>query len=147
MPNWCSNHLIIENMSDDAQKEELMGLYLDGNPFHAIVPQPQEILDSLSDMKPGMPAWYHWRLENWGCKWDVDAGDIQFDWPNCDYEESCVPGDVLHVYFDTPWGPPDHWFKAFCAKYSNCAIRLKWEEPGMDESGTLYSENLIANAF
>jgi hypothetical protein len=57
--------------------------------FNKIVPEPDDVKASHGDH--GMPAWYNWRVQNWGTKWN--AYHIDEEGP-----------DALR--FDTAWSTP-----------------------------------------
>jgi hypothetical protein len=91
MPNWCENRLYIEATHEDIAEliaviEAQSGLlsYLRPEPTY---PETQE--------SQTMPAWYEWRVEHWGTKWDVsEVFGLSHD------------DTWLVVSFDSAWGPP-----------------------------------------
>jgi len=132
MPNWCSNVLTWDtdeetsNVISAAVSKDLGNGNVCNFSYEAIVPQPPEILESLSkstaeyfaahpDEKQDM-SWYDWRLENWGCKWDNDNDVDKID---------------RGVAFQSPWGPPVEIMTPLAEKFPGVQFRLTYDEPGM----------------
>lgn len=104
MPNWCENNLKIGHSDED--KIEKIKQTVDGNfkeplLLQSLIPMPEELEGTSS---PGdKPNWYDWRLENWGCKWDIHEywthePEIELDWDRKIH--------YLELGFDSPWSPP-----------------------------------------
>ena len=153
MPNWCNNTLMIVapnkyKLTMVCKKLGLKNEIPQVN-FGSIVPEPRgPDWTSNGELQASawfaMPDWYAWRVENWGCKWDV--GDI---------DESCITYDEVEAYdvhrssddwityprvnvqFDTPWAPPTPFVMALSEKYPDCAILLEFEEGGMCFEGEI----------
>lgn len=139
MPNWCMNNLYIEN----AEKHPGLGedLIIEGRlSFAALLPQPTELPKKCPrcvTAVSGYTEWYkpsdtplcsyHWNIANWGCK--SDASD-----------QAQAVGSS-HIFFETPWGPPEAWFRALCAKYPTLDVELHFEEPGMDIRGAMRNQS------
>ena len=79
--------------------------------------------------KYGHAEWYHWSIENWGCKWN-NGNDVQMD--NFDNEHGYV-----QYGFETPWGPPTEIYEALRIMYPEVNISWFYDEPGMEFSGYL----------
>lgn len=63
--------------------------------------------------KYGAYTWYEWRNINWGCKWNASDTNVVEN------------GDLLEIYFSTPWSSPDSWLN----KLSEVApFYLEWVE-------------------
>jgi len=93
MPNWCDNQLTLEHVENPAEIQRLYDAAVKGEFLQAVCPMP----DPLPPLKMGLeslPAWYNWRLQNWGCKWDVE-GDVDMISPT-----------TLSFSFLSPWAPP-----------------------------------------
>ena len=65
-------------------------------------------------VKYGVTNWYHWRLENWGVKWDIETDD-EFD----------VYSDRILV--TTPWAPPVPAMREL-ARQLKADIALYWDD-------------------
>jgi hypothetical protein len=68
-------------------------------------------------------AWYYWRIEHWGTKWDLEDGDYDFS------------DDGTTICFDTAWAPPVPVIRAMSRRYPTLNIRLKYFEPSMCFAG------------
>lgn len=94
MPNWCGNQVTVEH----SNPEEILRLYNafnEGKFLQAVCPMPDPLPAVVKEAGLGsLPDWYNWRLQNWGCKWDIEGGaDI-------------ISEDMLSISFDSPWAPP-----------------------------------------
>jgi hypothetical protein len=115
MPNWCENEIKIEH-DDPKMIQKFVKSYNEDKVCGIFIPEPDyskvpvyekwdPFMPRLSpDMdlsKPVDPesAWYEWRNQNWGIKWDFGRKDN--DVIDVDSETTEVT-----VYFLTPWGPP-----------------------------------------
>lgn len=135
MPNWCNNTLSIQGPTETLKPlwEETKKTGL----LQAMKPMPKELEDTTSPsssankpqpMIEGFDNWYDWRVQNWGCKWDVDSEGLEFT-DNGDGTASIVG------WFDSPWGPPIEAFNTFCDDNDNCSLESFYEEGGMDFAG------------
>jgi len=140
MPNWCNNTITIQGPTDtlkplwdEAQKTGLL---------NAIKPMPKELEDTTSPTPEkgqagykgpqpvidGFTNWYDWRVQNWGCKWDVDADGLE-------YVDNGDGTASIAGWFDSPWGPPIEAYNTFCDDMANCSLEAFYEEGGMDFAG------------
>lgn len=151
MPNWCQNKL--EITFPESQREALRNaLFADLSQnidklelsFNKVVPMPEhlELSSSVWDKDItmekrqeinlatyGYPDWYEWCIAKWGCKWNAYSTMVLFD------DES-----YISVLFDTPWSPPEYWFRALCEKFPDIDASLSYWEPGMWFAGDLQSD-------
>lgn len=90
-----------------------------------------------------MGAWYEWRLQNWGCKWDAsfDGPFMAMGAEGAD-PEACADamGSVLTptaaVYkFDTPWSPPVPFICWATVDFPELHFSLQFGEPGNGFAG------------
>jgi hypothetical protein len=93
MPNHC-----YQNVSIIGPEPLVRALSFDLSNFCSMVkPMPLEVYnDHLGDV----PAWYDWRVKNWGTKWDL-----------CEVDNvRCVHSDVESLILEfkcwTAWSPP-----------------------------------------
>lgn len=131
MPNWCFNNLIVEgdlNELKDFKSKTIKESDNGGLKFtmEELLPTPKNMLEDTGVM----PAWYNWRVNNWGTKWDVDTHNI---------EEN--NGDSLQVSYNTAWSPNEPFVKYASEKYPNLKFKLTFEEPGMNFCGILVCKN------
>jgi hypothetical protein len=127
MPNWCENKLIIradrqmiEQISADAEHK---GFDNDGPTtldFRKIIPEPKY---------PDDQAWYEWRCENWGTKWNATGITRTID----------ISGDkgTLTYTFDTAWSPPLRIYQAIIHKYKTICMEVYYFEGGCDFAGLI----------
>lgn len=96
MPNWCQNQLSLEHVDNPAEIKRLFEAAEKGEFLQAVCPMPKDPqIVSLGDERlESLPAWYNWRLHNWGCKWDVEG------------QADLISPTILSFSFDSPWGAP-----------------------------------------
>jgi len=113
MPNWCQNVLTLTHENPEVIKRA-ESAFVNGKFLEEFIPTPEELksddsttrggpnsekYDKLREQlldKYGYDSWYHFRINEWGTKWDVgDAHGINE-----------VSENSLCVYFDSAWSPP-----------------------------------------
>lgn len=139
MPNWCSNEIIVnpKSMYKDHLEELVMK---DGDvDFNIVVPEPEhntevekvESSNSSTLLESILPAWYAWRILNWGTKWNSVGAEVIAD----------SDDDNLYIINTTAWSPPSVWFKALCAtladKEIEGSVTLIYIEPGNGIAGRI----------
>jgi hypothetical protein len=142
MPNWCSNALIVKGPKKalDAFKATLNTKDASGEvckfSFAQTVPPPANMFrDSLGDKErkeceaKGIPNWYDWQSENWGCKWDACEARVK------------VTKQAVNVWFDTPWAPPIAWLEKASAAHPSLVFNLCYCEGGMGFYGVAVASN------
>ena len=115
MPNHCDQQVrlrgprnLIKEIYEHLKKAEPMFCQLiKPMPFEMFVkPRVKRLIEPLK-AQTSVPAWYDWRSENWGTKWEVcgvqftekkltDLGDP--------LEDDCEAEFGFHCW--TAWGPP-----------------------------------------
>ena len=150
MPNWCDNRVTISsNTEDDSQFKELVAKFQVERPFNEIYPMPDfktipnkdgelpkkeeikndkgEIVCETYNFSDGKndDRWYHWCIDNWGTKWDIDLAAA-------DVEE-----DYAEFGFQTAWAPASGIFDKIREDYPDVAISWFYDEPGMEIAGYL----------
>ena len=118
MPNWCHNRVTVDHEDQDKVEYMFKIFTEEDKVFNALIPMPEEYLQG--------EAWYDWRIDNWGCKWDIRGKD------------TTVNSDVIgsfEVEFETPWGPPEK----ICKHLRDIGYSVVWffDEPGMQSAGYL----------
>jgi len=126
MPNWCQNVFQVEGDRSELDKF-IDAVKSEDEPlsFASTVPEPEtdEYKNSINSPSP-FPLWYDWRVENWGCKWDVGNVSLE-DWGD----------NQIRFIFDTPWGPPVEWLGNTCHKFPELTFTLDYRECGMGFQG------------
>lgn len=113
MPNWCANSTTFKH-EDPEQITRLKTAFLDLKLFTEFVPPPADIGEN----------WYHWSIENWGTKWDVNGSDDGV----VDLKEN-----EITLYFDTAWSPPLEFYIAM--ENLGFTVEGYYYEPGMNFVG------------
>lgn len=126
MPNHCYQQVTLTGSMDlmriiyDELRKSVVG---ENEPelLQLIIPMPFEMNKYFEDENGNFNAeWYDWRVENWGCKWDVAEVEI-YD-SSWDTDGNVLPEfitgtalpdhskDDYFVTFNcwTAWGPPIH---------------------------------------
>lgn len=128
MPNWCQNNLKIKGNGEKVLEVLELIKDEDGNmTFEKFLPTPKELEDEPSPQrnkekknrfkeKYGADDWYHWRLENWGCKWDADDSVFWKD------------GDDWVVSFQTPWGPPCSFIETLSKEFPKITFVIQFAD-------------------
>lgn len=139
MPNWCENILTVSGPSEEVDRFIKDNNGGDGEAlvFSKAVPEPTyEGYNGPSheDTPSGLPTWYHWRIENWGTKWEPDSGtDVKKETKTVlDQEISTAT-----YYFSTAWGPADAWFDKVVTKYPKLRLSYVYGEPGNNFGGVI----------
>ena len=150
MPNWCDNRVTISsNTEDDSQFKELVAKFQVERPFNEIFPKPDftkipnskgelpikevhkndkgEIVCETFNFPDGKndDRWYHWCIDNWGTKWDVNVVGSEVDEGYAEFE------------FQTAWAPASGIFDKIKEDYPDVAISWFYDEPGMEIAGYL----------
>ncbi len=135
MPNWSSNALLVSG--DSAQLAAFMERLHsaknsdDRGIFNTFIPIDPKLLEDNDGSPFGeyrTPAWYEWRIQNWGTKWDVNYNEVHFV-------------TDTHMTFDTAWSPPSAFVKTVSAQYPGLRFELAFSEMGMAFAGTEIFEN------
>ncbi len=124
MPNW--NTAIFEVVGDKPIIDEILKTGFD---FDKIRPEPEDIMEQpdvtvsysgqFQDLKS--PAWYQWRLKNWGTKWKPTE-------KNDHLVVDRVSDIKMVVTMDTAWCLPVEILKFLTLKYPIQIIGTSQEE-------------------
>jgi len=146
IPNWCSNKLVVSGEGKEIKRFKKLAtanIPKDEKDFKtdlslaSLFPEPNYIkvkvkpafpkLSSYKTKKDGYvnseSAWWDWRVQNWGTKWDIEAT------LDCDEE------GYLEYYFDSAWSPPVEWLQKVAKDFPELSFRLHYDEPGVGFSG------------
>ena len=145
MPNWCDNNLYISH-PDPKMMEKAIDAWNSGKFLATLVPEPDynkvkvkhtfPMNMATGQAKPEFvepdQAWWDWRLQNWGTKWDVGYQEGEYgDKAQLDKE------GAMFVYFNSAWSPPtDAYAKLMDMGYSikayyyegGCAFCGIWQD-------------------
>jgi len=145
MPNWCQNILVVRSKTSRDLQEFISKSFCEADGSDAFFtlsgthPMPKELENTPTTGMPeeekqrliekyGSANWYDWRIDNWGCKWDVE-GEIVGDFQK----------DLLRVEFESPWEPPRNWLKYVSIQFPNCKFLLKYREEGNQFAGETFA--------
>jgi hypothetical protein len=145
MPNWCENAL---NVNGTAEDISAFIKWLDDKPFsfERIDPTPEELKDNASFSqsrkdsgagkelieKFGSDNWYDWRIQNWGCKWDIDENEGK---PAHSSAES------ISFEFQTAWSPPERVIYTLSLRFPTLTFFLEHCEMGCGFAGEMKVKN------
>lgn len=118
MPNWVENTIIVTGPSEsrDLLLDTFSQEFATGEGlFEAIVPAPEDVSD-----------WYRWRLDNWGCKWDVADFSLE------EYD------DDFRLSFQTPWSHPLPIVKRLGGLFPALRFEVFYCEDGDEENSGWY---------
>jgi hypothetical protein len=132
MPNLVYHNLTITGPEIERERFLAECFSLDGNgkgrmefDFNKLIPEPDEIrrsgdetsafVDALLSGKGVVgdrpdEAWYDWRCDNWGTKWNANDTKI------------VRKSDAIKLSFETAWGAPIPIFKAIAARFPKLRI-------------------------
>ena len=105
MPNWCDNTVYITH--DDPKKiQVLVDAWKENKFFGTIHPEPDytkvKVKPTFPSIKgnddPVSPesAWWDWRVQNWGTKWEITTDEAYID----------IQENEIRASFATAWSPP-----------------------------------------
>jgi len=144
MPNWCCNHVRILDLTPEHQATLVRELENE-NLFTNLVPGPDwknipnedgelpVVTNSEHDITE-FPStgksddrWYHWRLNNWGSKWDVVGAVVHTN-----------TNGELEFSFESAWSPPTKGLTKLSELMPEATFEHKFSEPAMDFLGAAY---------
>ena len=134
MPNHCYNRVEIhgegaEKIANKIQSEETPFDFTKIFPepdYDKIEVEPTFRKDEKEDSDFRMPAWWDWRVQNWGTKWN-----------SYDCEVTILEDDQVEYTFNTAWGPPEGVIYKLRELYPDVSITAFYDEPGMELAGYL----------
>lgn len=114
MPNWCSNTFEVKG---DSQRMQAFYDFLEergGKNWFDFFVNPVEENDE---------NWYTYNLENYGCKWNCEAGV----WSIQDLDDG---RSKIILDFESPWAPPTKLYETL-AEDASLEIYAEYNEEGM----------------
>lgn len=136
MPNWVENQLRISA----GTKEELADIKAklfnaEGHFSYAVLvpedrdderwwvdPKTHSLADEDAREDGKVFNWYDFHCDKWGCKWDVNPGEVDV------FEDGCY----LSISFNSPWSAPVHWYDVLVETFPDANIDLRAVDPAMD---------------
>jgi len=105
MPNWCDNTVYITH--DDPKKiQVLVDAWKENKFFGTIYPEPDYTKVKVKPTFPSIKgnddpvsvesAWWDWRVQNWGTKWEITTDEAYID----------IQENEIKASFATAWSPP-----------------------------------------
>jgi len=136
MPNWVDNKLSVTGDSKDLKR---FVMQFKPFSFETFVPMPKDPETQLEEsrfciyrfmfLEEGkMPefklddAWYYWRLQHWGSKWDMlkEADEDGGEFPKVLIDEECR----FTMSFLTPWAGPTYWVNTVSKMFPRLTFTL-----------------------
>lgn len=148
MPNWCYNTAKFTH-KDPAMIARVAKGFNEGKLFGEFDPTPPELLEDVpvgenyversaareaeNEENFGHKDWYHWNIDNWGTKWDInteEADDIEL-----------ADGALeISLSFDTAWSPPIEFYRTMTDGF-DFEVEAYYNEEGMTFCGKYTSED------
>jgi len=138
MPNWCMNKLTIKH-EDMKMIHKFDKAYREDWAIETFYPTPRDPSDPTKLMGEGEPFragedasnnWWHWRVQNWGTKWDIGCKDGYG-------MEPTIVDNELSVTFDSAWSPPLGFYERLVTL--GFSVEASYFEPGMSFAGTWHN--------
>tara|TARA_R100000908_G_C3752150_1_gene146665 strand:+ start:1539 stop:2066 length:528 start_codon:yes stop_codon:yes gene_type:complete len=133
MPNWCDNSVILTHkdksklleLSKKAEQNSLFGFVLPEPDYDKVkvkktYPKISDTADSIIEYADPKEAWWDWRVQNWGTKWEAEF-------------ESDLDTDTLTLRFDSAWSPPVQIYRELHKQ--GFGVEAGWLETGCDFCG------------
>ena len=114
MPNWCANTF---EVTGDSQRMQSFYEFLEergGKDWFDFFVEPAKEDDE---------NWYNHNLENYGCKWNCEAGS----WSIQDLDDD---RSKIELHFESPWGPPTKLYETL-AEDASLEIYAEYCEEGI----------------
>ena len=157
MPNYCTNTLSVDNITDEQTKRILAAV--ENNTLLAeYLPEPDYTTTPVAKTFPSIGVqfakteeersvallnaptisdsnWWDWRVQHWGTKWDV-----------CEVTADTTDTGLC-IFFNSAWSPPGtEWITAFGTANPDATISLTYSEPGCDFCGvTTYINGVVTD--
>lgn len=83
--------------------------------FNLIIPEPDGV------------DWYHWRISNWGTKWNAYGSGVE-----------AAAGDLAVVRFDTAWSHPAEIVAALAARFPAARFDVEYADEDLGQNQGAY---------
>jgi len=93
--------------------------------FNQLLPMPQGIIETKGQAV-GHPAWYDWRVENWGTKWN--AYDVEYSPYDNDNEKNEEFVGIGYIKFNTAWSCPKPIIEILSKRYPKITFEVKYAD-------------------
>ena len=149
MPNWCRNDLLV--VTDNKEDlDKVTNLFENPRPFAAIYPEPDydkvvvpfshpQFHEGETAVAGRRDAWYDWRNENWGVKWDLTDPkntEIVMEKQVWNHIDQKIEQNGVHLTFETPWSSPVGVINKLASQLSEDTVVINYFiEPGMQFFG------------
>jgi hypothetical protein len=159
MPNWCINDLYIiakkkghlakfcakAGLKKAKPEFSLARLYPEPDYDKVEVKPTFPMIDGSNEPVSSSRAWWDWRIQNWGTKWDIGILEVdvvysEFDIHAGQGRDGKVKVERSHyalISFNTAWSPPESALIKIGKDYPEIAFALQYSEPGCDFEGEL----------
>lgn len=127
MPNWCENSLYIA--ASEADIAAVKTAISDQAFLNCLHPEPEHAESHDNNV---VPAWYDWRIANWGTKCDVQA------------EITGETETSLYIHFDSAWSPPIAALQHWIGQSDGRTVNLRYIEWGMAFCGIFNNEENVS---
>jgi len=135
VPNWCENRLEVRGPADELrrfyeeakEKDPSKGEKPELLCFNNFVPQPPEPIPSPDHM----PGWWHWRIKNWGTKWEPQDVEVV---------SGSVEQERIEYQFMTAWSPPCTAVATMAKAFPTLHFILRYRETGVGFEGVFEVE-------
>lgn len=85
--------------------------------------------------------WYHWRVRNWGTKWNAYYQTITSGNREQVFTERSNGLVEFSINFSTAWTPPEQWYRTMMATYPELSFSAYYFEPGCWFGGLYESDD------
>ena len=113
MPNWCDNTLYLTHKDPKMVDKAIEG-WKNNKFFATLRPEPDYTKvkvkhtfptnmvtgEAKSEFVEADQAWWDWRLQNWGTKWEIVSDESYLDIQENEH------GKSIRASFSTAWSPP-----------------------------------------
>lgn len=139
MPNWCENVVYVCGTKE--ARDKIRDIFQGDKPFTTIVPEPDynkvvvpftypQIHVGETAVAGRRDAWWDWRVQNWGTKWDLDVDEVQID-----ENDSLLNHEALSFGFQTAWSCPANILQKMSEIEGVELVHGTFSEPGCDFVG------------
>lgn len=149
MPNHTLNTLTFSG--DSARIEALLAAVQNDEggkgsiDFDRLIPMPEELnpernpQETPNEMCFNFPAWYDWRIEHWGTKWNAYDGQ----------EVELLQGGDIRMTFHTAWNPPHPIVAKLSQQFPDIQILHEWadEDPCGYHGSRTYMNGVCTDSF